>query len=227
MLEFATWAITGAVGRTANAIYGATHAGSPRRYCIAAGYRHRDEPHFFDDTGNTENWQREVYQYAQNLLAGRGLRRVYDVGCGSGYKLVRYLGDFDTVGFDLPATVAFLREKYPERRWEVGDFAASVEAPDLAVCSDVIEHLPDPDALMTFLTRMKAPHVILSTPTRRLLYRRSSSFQFGPPANPSHCREWNFDEFAEYVSAYFTIVDHRITNREQGTQMIYCVRTAT
>ncbi len=222
----ANWIITGAVGRTANAIYGATHAGVPRRYCIVAGYRHRNEPEFFDDTQNTENWQREVYLYAQKLMTGHGLKRVYDVGCGSGYKLIHYLGEFDTVGFDLPATVGFLRRKYPDRHWEVGDFNGSVRAPDLVVCSDVIEHLPDPDALMAFLVRMNAPHIVLSTPTRRLLYRRSSSFQFGPPANPSHCREWNFDEFAEYVSGHFSIVDHRITNREQGTQMVYCVPRA-
>jgi len=219
----ATRIIGGAVGRTINAIYAASHAGAPRRYCIVAGYRHRDEAHFFDDTENTDNWQREVYQYAAQLMTGRSLRRVYDVGCGSGYKLMHYLGAFDTVGLDMPETVAFLRKTYPERRWEVSDFAVPPAAPDLVVCSDVIEHLPDPDLLMSFLRRMKAPHVVLSTPARNLLYGRSSSFRYGPPANPSHCREWSFDEFAQYVSGHFAIVDHRITNREQATQMVYCV----
>jgi hypothetical protein len=46
-----------------------------------------------------------------------GLSTVYDVGCGSGYKLMNYLGKFKAVGFDLPKTVKFLNEKYPDRRW--------------------------------------------------------------------------------------------------------------
>jgi SAM-dependent methyltransferase len=215
--------IEGVVGRATNAIYAATHAGVERRYCIMAGYRHRTEALFFDDTENTDNWQREVYLFAQRQMAMRGLRRVYDIGCGSGYKLVHYLGSFDTVGFDLPSTVKFLCQKYPTRRWEVCNFAEPPEAPDLVVCADVIEHLPDPDTLVTFLRRMNAPHAILSTPDRDLLYRKSSPLRFGPPNNPSHCREWNFAEFARYVSGHFDIVDHFVTNREQTTQMIYCV----
>ena len=43
---------------------------------------------------------------------------------------------------------------------------------------------------------------------------------WGPPINPAHLREWTFKEFRQYVSQHFDIVDHRITNAAQWTQMI-------
>src|SRR5215471_15918807 len=72
--------------------------GRKRRYGIAAGYRHRDRVSYFDDLVNTDQWQREVYSEARSLMLGNELRTVCDVGCGSGYKLVHILGEFDTLG---------------------------------------------------------------------------------------------------------------------------------
>lgn len=65
---------------------------------IAAGYRHRDQVGFFDDTGFTDEWQREVHEEAASLMLEHRLATVLDVGCGSGYKLVHTLGQFDTTG---------------------------------------------------------------------------------------------------------------------------------
>jgi hypothetical protein len=45
---------------------------------------------------------------------------------------------------------------------------------------------------------------------------------WGPPANETHIREWNFDEFHRYIGIPFNILDHIISNREQFTQMIVC-----
>src|SRR3990170_2791407 len=78
--------------------------GGPSRYAIHPGYDHRSEIAYFDDTENTDNWQREVYERARDLAAEQDLQTVYDVGCGSGYKLVEMLGKFDTTGIDLPDT---------------------------------------------------------------------------------------------------------------------------
>ena len=42
---------------------------------------------------------------------------VYDIGCGSGFKLIKYLGHYETVGFDVEPTVSFLAgAEYPLRR---------------------------------------------------------------------------------------------------------------
>ena len=197
--------------------------GEPSRYGIFAGYIHRAEPAYFDDTGFADEWQREVYEFAAELMLREKLASVADVGCGSGYKLVHYLGQYDTIGYDVEQTVAFLLRTYPDRKWQSVPLSErGLPSPDLVICSDVIEHVPDPDALLDFIIGLKSRFVILSTPDRDCLYRVGSRHHFGPPTNPTHLREWSFGELGAYVGAKLDILDHRITNRAQCTQMVFC-----
>lgn len=190
-------------------------------YDLPAGYRHRAETSYFDDLENSDEWQREVYEAARAIIIENQLRTVHDVGCGSGYKLVHILGQFDTTGVDLPETIDRVKQLYPGRKWIPGPFD-KVELPkaDMVICADVIEHVADPDALMRFLVRSSRDRVILSTPDRDKVYPWWSLSRFGPPANPAHVREWTMPEFRRYVGRYLEIESHEISNSEQATQMI-------
>lgn len=133
-----------------------------------------------------------------------------DVGCGSAFKLNHFFAGKAprVVGVDQLQAVTWAKNQ-----WKNGiEFiATNLEAPDelnekfdLVICSDVIEHLADPDALLAWLRRLLAPGgvIILSTPDRAVLYGKD----FMEPRNPEHVREWTFDEFASYVRrAGFTI----------------------
>ena len=190
-------------------------------YCIKRGYRHRTSNRFYDDTHNTDKWQREVYEYAAAEAKRMGARLVIDIGCGSGFKLVKYFPDMPTIGYDLAKTVAFLKRRYPDRDWRVGDFNEPITTPaGVVICSDVIEHIPDPDRLMRYLAAMPFQKLIISTPERTLLYGAEHD---GPPTNRSHCREWSKDELARYVARFFTVEAHEVTNAAQATQMIVCL----
>jgi len=215
-------------GRATNLAYGLAHRFDESRYCIVPGYRHRVLACYFDDTENDDEWQREVYLYARHVMMERQFARVYDVGCGSGFKLMKYLGEFETVGIDVAATVEFLRNKYPNRRWEVsGTSARYGAAPDLLVCADVIEHVADPDHLIALIKDAGPQFAVLSTPDRNLMYPPASAHMFGPPRNPAHLREWAFEEFERYISKSFSIIDHIISNHDQGTQLIFCTPTTS
>lgn len=197
-------------------------------YEIFPGYNSRVKAGHFDDTGNTDGWQREVYEAAAALMAREGLRRVYDVGCGSGFKLIKYLGEYETVGFDMPQTVEFLRRTYPDRDWRSAPLSdLGIPRSDLVICADVIEHVPDPDALLGFIDGAAHDWIILSTPERNFLYHPGSRYRYGPPANPTHMREWSADELWRYVSRFFDVVHHEITNARQATQMIVCRRRSS
>jgi SAM-dependent methyltransferase len=211
------------VGLARNLIYGWHHRADVSRYHIIAGYRHRSHAIYFDDTHNTDEWQKEVYQYAAELMRSECMQVVHDVGCGSGHKLIHYLGEYQTVGYDVEQTVSFLRSNYSNREWRViGSDIMQDKSAELVICADVIEHVINPDSLLNFLDGLATRFIILSTPDRDLVCARGSYHYFGPPRNPAHIREWNRREFRQYIAETFDIIEHRIANRLQGTQVLLC-----
>jgi hypothetical protein len=202
--------------------------GEKALYEISAGYRHRSAASHFDDTEYADEWQREVYETAKGIAEAQGIRTIYDVGCGSAYKLISILGEYDTVGFDVQTTVDVARSRYPERKWLVPSSDGSdLPKADLVISADTIEHVLDPDAFMRFLINCAKRWLIISTPDRKSFYRqgklnsgRLNKHFYGPPSNPSHFREWTMPELRRYVGRFAKVERHEISNRSQATQMI-------
>ena len=191
--------------------------------CINRFYRHRQNFVHFDDTPKKDEWQLEVYLHALGLMKKHHLRSVIDLGCGSGFKLVTYLSEYDTMGIEVPATCRWLKEHYPDHRWmEIEEAGTTKLAADVVICSDVIEHVINPDDISNFLKSISFQYAVISTPARDVAYRRWERPYWGPPRNPHHIREWTQKEFRNYMSQHFEILDHRVTNLEQATQMIVC-----
>lgn len=177
------------------------------RYCIKKGYSIRESNAAFDDTPFKDEFQLPVYRRARELADQLGCLKILDVGCGSGFKLVQWFPPpFSTLGLDLPPTVEFLRKTYPGKSWES---SWPMWDPDLVVCADVIEHLEDPDVLVSYLASLKARVVVLSTPDRDLL---GLGTEDGPPKNVHHVREWNSAELVEYLGASFHVARHFIVD---------------
>jgi hypothetical protein len=195
-------------------------APTPKDYCIKKGYSSRNRYVHFDDMLLHDEWQLEVYTHAAAIMERQHFSTVADIGCGSGFKFVKYLGHYRTLGYELPQNVRELKTLYPDRRWETLSFddRFAIHA-DLVICSDVIEHLVDPDELMVFLQKQDFQILVLSTPERDIV---RGVADFGPPANPAHQREWNFNEFRQYTEKFFDIIEHKITNHQQATQMVVC-----
>jgi SAM-dependent methyltransferase len=184
------------------------------RYCIKDGYRARLKNRFFDDTPLKDEWQNEVYAKARALVDERGYTSVLDIGTGSGFKLLKYFADKDTLGIDLPRTVAWLKRTYPNRNWS--DRFEPQIGYDVVICADVIEHIPDPDQVLDLIAQCRPQIAVISTPDRALLKRGLD----GPPGNKAHVREWAFSEFAQYIGRRFRVLEHFISNSVQSTQVI-------
>lgn len=183
-----------------------------KTYFIKEGYQHRLNNRYFDDTENTDKWQREVYTFAKDVAVKNNFAKVIDIGTGSGYKLLDNFEDFETVGIDVPQTVAWLRETYPDRTWV--DKFEPITGYDLLIASDVIEHIPDPDQLLDLIEQSAPQLIVLSTPDRDLLERTPD----GPPKNRAHVREWTMPEFYNYIDSRFEVLEHFVSNRKQSTQ---------
>lgn len=185
-----------------------------KTYCIKDGYTIRTDLWKHKDAKFKDEYQNEVYEFAKLLCVENNLTTVADIGTGSGYKLLKYFHNYDTTGTDLPFMVEWLKEKYPERKWL--EYLERGSKYDLIIASDVIEHVEDPDTILELIKLHGSKYFILSTPERDLVGRGLN----GPPSNLSHVREWNKEEFYNYISLHFNVLEHIISNHKQCTQLI-------
>jgi 2-polyprenyl-3-methyl-5-hydroxy-6-metoxy-1,4-benzoquinol methylase len=188
-----------------------------KTYHIKESYVHNLNNKDFDDTELTDQWQKEVYEFAEKVFKDNNFQSVLDIGTGSGYKLMKHFHNYKTLGIDIPKTVEFLKNKYPNKDWS--DNFESKKGYDLIISSDVIEHIPNPDILLDLIANCEPKLILLSTPDRSLMYNTEHN---GPPSNSSHVREWNMEEFKNYIETKFDILDHFISNKKQATQVILC-----
>jgi hypothetical protein len=218
---------------------GTNGKGEGEFYSLPANYQHRLGASHHVDIPWKDEAQREVYLFARHIAATKGFHKIIDVGCGSGYKLMNYLGEYATVGYEVEPTLSFLRETYPDRVWKDSGRNAEVfsnelpELGDILICSDVIEHMNDPDTLIEFLLGFDVNYFVISTPCRSILCKQHKDKDLyaqswmGPPFNTSHVREWTFMEFREYLSDYFTILESHYSSDQIECQYHLLVRSGT
>ena len=157
---------------------------------------------YIDSDKSSRRYQKAVYRYAAKIHDKGG--RVLDVGCGTGYKTMKYFRRAETLGLEIEPSLSFLRKNYPERSWEESDFGRVPPGRfSLVICADVIEHIMDPDDLLRFINSIDFTTCVMSTPDRDTLNN-----EFGPPRNRSHLREWSFAEFESYIGEHFPVMEH-------------------
>lgn len=198
--------------------------GDSDTFYIQKHYVHRKQVAYFDDTSHIGEWQTEVYRFAREVCEQKGFTNVCDLGCGSGEKFMKYFSDKKTVGVDLPATCDYLRKRWPTRSWIEADLERDfppipLDPVEMVIAADIIEHLLDPIRLLTYILKMSPAYVVISTPERNLLRNGCHN---GPPANPSHVREWTFAEFHAFIGSVFEIEAHFISFAAQATQCVLC-----
>jgi len=198
------------------------------RYCIKEGYQHRTLNRTVDQNREEEYWTRKreksslvyqfpTYRYAQRLVQERKLKQVLDIGCGPAVKLMKLIApNCKTVtGIDQEQVIERDKERYQGRNAKF--YVDNFDKPrlqlkknfDLIICSDVIEHLEDPDKLLSYVKRFanKKTLILFSTPERDLL--RGEGNLLSP--KEEHLREWTRRELACYLKEQgFVIEEHFI-----------------
>ena len=190
-------------------------------YGIRRGYLHRKAVTLFSDERNADEYQKEVYAFARSFYDEKELSGVLDVGCGSAFKLLANFQNISKAGVELDTD--WLKKQYPNETWFAFSDPTWKKFPaKLIICADVIEHVSNPDAFIAeLLGHQHVQYFVFSTPDRNL---DTSPWKFGPPNNESHYREWTFEEFERYVSRYFRVIHHSISNYEQRTQLLIAER---
>jgi SAM-dependent methyltransferase len=196
------------------------------KYFIKDDYRPNTEAVTRDEVSGGEYWNRAsiyssyfyqfpVYKYAKKLIQEKCIKEVIDVGCGTGTKLAFIHNDLPTINFtgiDQKGAIEYCKEHYSFGNWYVDNIEESDKSlgdikGGLVICSDVIEHLLNPDILLGYLKGKvsKEGYILLSTPERDVL--RGKDCTNSP--NKFHIREWNFEEMENYLLFRgFSILEH-------------------
>ena len=193
-------------------------------YDIDPNYVSRSSITHHDDTKDNgeyfkDYYQKEVYEEVNKYIATDDV--VLDIGCGSAWKLVNTVKPCNKVGVEIDPTYSWLLNNYHDngslRFVNFNEFKPdNMKNIKVTVCSDVIEHVENPDEFLKLLCKIDSEYFILSTPDRCVF---TDKVDMGPPENPHHYREWRSDEFYKFLSRYFNIIDYKITDVKNSTMM--------
>ncbi len=121
------------------------------------------------------SYQYDVYKFASSLVSGKK-DKVVDIGCGPATKLVKIIGKKtkNIIGLDQDSAIQFCKKQYKFGSFykvdleSVGNNFNKVQNPNLIICSDVIEHLINPDNLLRLIKKIanQNTHIVISTPDR-------------------------------------------------------------
>lgn len=152
-----------------------------------------------------------IYQ----LLATTGARRVLDAGCGEGF-VTNYLAERDPAlqltGVDLSEeAIAYARAHFGEhatyRTGSIYKIPFSDNSFDAVVCSEVLEHLDEPDRALAELKRVARKHVLITVPREPIFDRLNRlGRRLGLSPDPGHVNFWTKRSFQAYLNGHFETV---------------------
>lgn len=162
-------------------------------------------------------YQFYVYKRAHAYARSMRYKYIVDIGCGSAKKLNSFFSvRFKTFGIDQQAAINYCKSVYKTGVFLVEDFdnptlriKELIPRADLVICSNIIEHVEDPDTLLDYIKAVSGPETVifLATPERESLCGENVL----TPKNPFHVREWSKTEFNEYVSRrHFEVMEHHV-----------------
>jgi SAM-dependent methyltransferase len=165
------------------------------------------------DTGERVYPEPHNTLYLEHLSAYEKARRLprvgfaLDIGCGAGYGS-RHLSSTArrVLGIDRdPSLVNDAARQYRDAQTDFSCMDATKigvrsRSASLVTCFQVVEHLPDPEALIAEMARTLHPHGVALLSTPNALTHRG-------PRNPFHCREFAPEELRRLLARHFAFVE--------------------
>ncbi len=116
--------------------------------------RRRYDAQYFDTVADRIPLYRDIItrRYARLVRQVAGSGRLLELGCGDGRLLAELASNFDVTGIDISVeAIARARHRVPDAHLVVGDIAVCDPQTcfDVVVAFNVLEHLPDPPAVMS------------------------------------------------------------------------------
>ncbi len=173
---------------------------------------------------NPDYWNQErvsmsgLYSYSAYKIASciigenSSIKRVIDLGCGPGLKLSSLIHPHgvDITGVDQEYPISLCRKIHRFGHFIVDDFESGIPSSeikgkfDLVMSVGVIEHLLDPDNLLSYIKKISHADtiVVLATCDRDIIQAKPSV----ESSNIEHVWEWTIREFSNYISSQGIII---------------------
>jgi 2-polyprenyl-3-methyl-5-hydroxy-6-metoxy-1,4-benzoquinol methylase len=162
-------------------------------------------------------YQRVLTRYLDrlyHLFASTGARRVLDAGCGEGvvYRAMRDRGfRGEWTGVDVSeGAVAYARTRSPEAQWLTAPLDRLPFAPasfDTVLCSQVLEHVPNPHAALNGIADVSSRQLVVSVPWEPAFRTLTAlSIAVGVGQDPGHVNFWNGARFRRVLGTVGRVV---------------------
>lgn len=155
--------------------------------------------------------------------------RILDAGCGEGFTAAfigKRMPEVEIVGLDVsPGAIGYARQHHGAfAEYRVGsiyDLPFEDRSFDLVLCSEVLEHLDQPEKALAEIKRVASRHVLLTVPLEPVFDRLNKiGRSVGVGGDPGHVNFWTKEGWEEFVGRHFERV-------QTDTKLIYNLALAT
>lgn len=152
------------------------------------------------------------------LVEYTGANTVHEVGCGEGHLSTHlYQKKLTVRGSDFSEQVIDTARKNAEANniaieykvASIYDLAPPVDAAELVVCCEVLEHLDDPQRGLEVLAKLAQPWLLVSVPREplwRCLNMARGKYMTDLGNTPGHLNHWSKRTFVRFLSRKVDIV---------------------
>jgi 2-polyprenyl-3-methyl-5-hydroxy-6-metoxy-1,4-benzoquinol methylase len=147
---------------------------------------------------------------------------IYEVGCGEGYWVLQWTKQrFFATGSDFSPYVINIAQQNALKAGispsiffvdDIYQITDRTTAPDLVVCSEVLEHLDKPNEALKSLQHIVSNYLMISVPREplwRLLNLLRGKYVLSRGNTPGHLQHWSKRQFVHLIEQYFRIVEVR------------------
>ena len=142
---------------------------------------------------------------------------ILDVGAGEGFVLeklrqqkigkklegIEYMDEAITLGKKVNPKVTIKKGDIYKLPYKANSF-------EVIICTEVLEHLEEPNKALIELKRVTSKYIILSVPNEPLFtiqrfLRGKNTLKLGD--HPEHIQHWNSGSLKKFISEYLTVID--------------------
>lgn len=187
--------------------------------------REHDIDDYYARSGALIRWvEKRRLSAVSAMVAAEANDRVLEVGCGGGHVL-RLFPHADLTGVDVSGEMLAKARRNLEGyrvallKGELDDLNLPARSFDRVICSEVLEHVVDPEAILRGIQRLLRPdgRVVVTFPNDHLVNKiksviRGCGLTFLPPfrriswgGDQYHLHVWHVSEMHKLLSRFFTV----------------------